>query len=116
MPEMSVARWGCAAVCIEGNVYVMGGNNGRSFLRSFLKSAEMYDRSAGQWRALPEMSVARWGCAAVCIEGNVYVMSGFDGAAKLASVERYDPVANEWRTLPSMSTARSFSAAVACDL
>jgi N-acetylneuraminic acid mutarotase len=52
----------------------------------------------------------------VCIEGNVYVMGGFDGAAKLASVERYDPVANEWHTLPSMSTARSFSAAVACDL
>jgi hypothetical protein len=67
LPDMSVARAGCAAVCIDGNVYVMGGHDGRSFL----KSAEMYDTSAGQWRALPGMSVARLGCAAICVDGNV---------------------------------------------
>ena len=61
LPEMSVARSGCVAVCIDGNVYVVGGYGGRSFL----KSAEMYDRSAGQWRALSDMSVARNGCAAI---------------------------------------------------
>jgi hypothetical protein len=37
----------------------------------------MYDGSAGQWRALPDMSVARNACAAVCIEGNVYVVGGY---------------------------------------
>ena len=60
---------------------------------------------------MPEMSVARYGCAAVCIDGNLYAVGGFDGAAKLASVECHDPVANEWRTLPSMSTGRYFCAA-----
>ena len=65
---------------------------------------------------MPEMSVVRQGCAAVCIDGNVYVVGGSDGATRLASVECYDPVASEWRTLPSMGTARSFCAAVACDL
>ena len=49
------------------------------------------------------MSVARYGCAAVCIEGNVYVVGGSDGGTTHASVECYDPVTNEWRTLPSMS-------------
>ena len=83
---------------------------------STLKSVEVYDGPSGQWRALPEMSVARVGCAAVCIEGNVCVVGGFDGPATHASVEGYDPIANEWRTLPSMGTARSFCAAVACDL
>ncbi len=72
MPDMSVARFGCAAVSIDGHVYVMGGHDGRHSL----KSAEMYDSSARQWRALPEMSVARQGCAAVCIDGNVYVVGG----------------------------------------
>ena len=86
----------------------MGGYDGG---RSFLKSAEMYDTSAKQWRALPEMSVARNGCAAVCIEGNVYVVGGKDGGTKHASVECYDPVANEWRRLPSMSAARCCCAA-----
>ena len=82
MPDMSVARLGCAAVCIEGNMYVVGGEDGGSHL----KSAEMYDTSAGQWRALPDMSVARLGCAAVCIEGHVYVVGGSDGETNHASV------------------------------
>jgi hypothetical protein len=78
LPKMSVARWGCAAVSIEGSVSVVGGHN--------LKSAEMYDPWAGQWRALPEMSVARKACAAVCIDGNLCVLGGHDGATRLASV------------------------------
>ncbi len=83
MRDMSVARNGCAAVCIEGNMYVAGG-----FDDDFcLKSAELYDTSAGHWRALPNMSVARDGCAAVCIDGNVYVVGGFDGRSCLKSAE-----------------------------
>ncbi len=114
MPDMSVKRYGCAAVCIDGNVYVMGGNVGSSIL----KSAEMYDTSAGQWRALPDMSVARNRCAAVCIEGNVYVAGGkSDAAPEFASMECYDPIASEWRTLPSMSNPKSYcAAAVACNM
>jgi hypothetical protein len=88
-------------------VYVVGGWDGDSRL----KSAEMYDTSAGQWRALPDMSVARNGCAAVCIEGNVYVVGGSDGGTKQSSVECYDPIDNEWRTLPCMSAAKFHCAA-----
>ena len=92
---------------------MVGGYDGRSNL----KSAEMYDTSAGQWRALPDMSVARCGCAAVCIDGNVYVVGGkSDAATQVASMECYDPIASEWRTLPSMSNPRWFCAAVACDM
>ncbi len=107
--QMSVRRNGCAAVCIEGNVYVVGGqnNNGDS-----LKSAEMYDPSAGQWRALPKMRVARYKCAAVCIEGNVYVVGGFDGRSNLKSAEMYDRSAGQWRALPEMSMAKDGCAAV----
>ena len=112
LPDMSVARLACAAVCIEGNVYVVGGHAGSSAL----KSAEMYDGSTRQWRALPEMSVARYGCAAVCVEGNVYVVGGSDGTTRHASAECYDPVTNEWRMLPSMSTARWLCAAAVAEL
>ena len=105
-----VARCGFAAVCIDGNVYVMGGSDGYSHLRR----AEMYDTSAGQWRAFPEMSVARFACAAVCIDGNVCVMGGFDGGTEHASVECYDPIASKWWGLPTRSTVRLYCAAVAC--
>ena len=112
LPEMSVARRGCAAVCIGGNVYVVGGLNDGTYL----KSAEMYDGSTRQWRALPEMSVARTGCAAVCVEGNLYVVGGFDATTKHASAECFDPVTNEWRMLPSMNTARWWCAAAVAEL
>ena len=92
---------------------MMGGFGGGSAL----KSAEMYDTSAGQWRALPDMSVARDACAAVCIDGNVYVVGGGSGLdTQLASLECYDPIASEWRTLPSMSNPRWYCAAVACNV
>jgi hypothetical protein len=109
LPEMHVARHSCAAVCIEGNVHVLGGYADISPL----KSAEMYDASAGQWQAFPDMSVARWGCAAVCIEGNVYVVGGSsDGGSSLKSAEMYDGSAGQWRALPDMRLAREGCAAV----
>ncbi len=108
-------------VCIEGNVYVMGGRDGGS--GSYLKSAEMYrdDVPARQWRpgaaVMSEVRSGLIGCAAVCIEGNVYVVGGgSDSANKHASMECYDPIAREpeWRTLPSMSNPRWYCAAMAC--
>ena len=65
---------------------------------------------------MPDMRLARSGCAAVCIEGNVYVTGGEDDGTKHASVECYDPVANEWRTLPSMSAARYYCAAAVSEM
>ena len=66
---------------------------------------------------MPNMSEARRGSAAVCIDGNVYVVGGgSDAATQLASMECFDPIANEWHTLPSMSNPRRYCAAVACDV
>ena len=45
-----------------GELVVVGGDDDDG---SDLKTAEWYDTSAGQWRALPDMSVERFGCAAV---------------------------------------------------
>ena len=70
---MSVARLGCAAVSMEGVLYVVGG---KSDLDTTLASAECYDPATRQWRALPAMSVARYACAAECLEGCVYVVGG----------------------------------------
>jgi hypothetical protein len=93
----------------------VGGNDGRT-TETGLKSAEVYDRSTGKWRALPEMSVKRNGCAAACIDGILYVLGGHDGLIRHASVECYDPVTSEWRILPSMSTARWFCTAAVAEM
>jgi N-acetylneuraminic acid mutarotase len=94
-----------------GELVVVGGKgNGAS-----LRSVELHDTSAEQWRALPDMSVARVACAAVCIDGNVYVMGGHNGRSFLKSAEMYDPSAGQWRALPDMSEARYGCAAVCID-
>jgi N-acetylneuraminic acid mutarotase len=51
----------------------------------------------------------------VCIEGNVYVVGGYDGGSSLKTVEMYDTSAGQWRALPDMSVARNGCAAVCID-
>ncbi len=92
-----------------GELVVLGGENDAE---SSLKSAEMYDGSTGRWRALPDMSVPRRGCAAVCVEENVYVVGGHDGTSYLKSAEMYNGSTGRWRALPAMSKRRVGCAAV----
>ena len=64
LPDMHNARYGGGAATIGGLVYMMGGRD----KHSFLKSAECYDPSAAQWRSLPDMSGSRWGFGVSLIE------------------------------------------------
>jgi hypothetical protein len=59
---MSVARQACAAVCIDGNVHVVGGyakqvsrNLRKSSYTICHASVERYDPVANEWRTLPNM-------------------------------------------------------------
>jgi hypothetical protein len=118
LPSMSVARYGCAAGCVDGRLYVVGGAGAGN---SSLASAECYDPAVRQWHALPSMSTARGECAAACVDGLLYVMGGTHGpcngrksaSSALASAECYDACARQWRALPDMRAARRGCAAVA---
>jgi hypothetical protein len=116
VPDMSVARSDCAAACVDGLLYIVGGNDGPNFSRYSLESAECYDPSTRAWRALPDMSVERLGCAAACVDGILYVVGGADDhRGFLASAECYDPSAGYWRALPDMSVERIGCAAACVD-
>jgi hypothetical protein len=64
-------------------LHVVGGESGDSE-GTTLASAECYDPATRQWRALPAMSVARYACAAECLEGCVYVpvVGGVHGSVR----------------------------------
>ena len=112
---MSVERSGCAAACVDGILYVVGGEGDHEALAS----AECYDPSTSDWRALPDMSVKRCWCAAACVDGLLYVVGGADSSddhkRALASVECFDPSTGAWRALPDMSVARADCAAACVD-
>jgi N-acetylneuraminic acid mutarotase len=61
---MSVERYGCAAACIDGLLYVVGGSDADD---RAVASAECYDPATKQWRGLPDMSVARANFVAVAL-------------------------------------------------
>jgi N-acetylneuraminic acid mutarotase len=113
LPEMSVQRYGCAAACIDGFVYVVGGEtNGVFEPPTAVASAECYDPSTGRWQALPSMSFMTSGCAAACVEGLLYVVGGEgNGAIPLSSGECYNPSTRQWHAIPDMLVARSGCAA-----
>jgi hypothetical protein len=111
LPNMSVERYECATACVDGLLYVVGGNKDDG---DTLASAECFDPSTRDWRALPDMSVARSGCAAACVDGVLYVVGGiYENGTALASTECYAPSTGAWRALPDMSVER-YACAAAC--
>jgi N-acetylneuraminic acid mutarotase len=78
-----------------------------------LASVECYD---AQWRALPDMSTKRIGCAGACVKGLVYVVGAVRaGSRVVASAECYDPSTGHWQGVPDMSVTRIGCAAACVD-
>ena len=111
----SPRQWFGATSTNNGKIYVTGGS---SFVKDpvMLSSAEVYDTVSNKWTSLPNMDEKREGCAAVSIDGKVYVVGGYDEHQRyLASCEMFDPDTNRWTRLPAMTQSRSYCAACAID-
>ncbi|CAK9093419.1 Influenza virus NS1A-binding protein homolog A (NS1-BP homolog A) (NS1-binding protein homolog A) [Durusdinium trenchii] len=83
----------------EGLLYVLGGNDGFTALRS----VERYDPFEGRWQSVASMQKPRYAASAMAREDCILVFSGElseEGAA--ASLEIYDIQANTWHLLPSL--------------
>ncbi|KAF8402445.1 hypothetical protein HHK36_013401 [Tetracentron sinense] len=101
---MSVERsfFACAAVG-PSSVYVAGGHDNQ---KNALRSAEVYDADADEWRTLPEMCEERDECQGLCCEGDgdgdssrFWVVSGYGSERQgrfLTDGECYDPVSASW--------------------
>lgn len=95
---MSVARsfFACAVVGAL-TVCVAGGHDGQ---KNALKSAEVYDVEADEWRMLPEMDEERDECQGVCLEGDrFFVVSGYGTESQgrfKPDAECYDPTTGSW--------------------
>ncbi|KAK9288019.1 hypothetical protein L1049_016464 [Liquidambar formosana] len=112
--SMSVGRsfFACAAVG-PSTVYVGGGHDNQ---KNALRSAEVYDADADEWRTLPAMAVERDECQGLCWEGDpdgrFWVVSGYSTESQgrfRSDAECYDPATGCWSRVdgvwpfPSMS-------------
>ena len=100
--SMPTARYGLAAVEVNGKIYAIGGNGDNQPLNT----VEEYNPVTNIWRKVAEMPTARYGLAAVEANGKIYAIGGNGDNQPLNTVEEYNPVTNIWRKVAEMPTAR----------
>ncbi|KAK9672136.1 hypothetical protein RND81_12G079300 [Saponaria officinalis] len=90
-----------AAAAVDGGVYVVGGHDAR---KNALRTAEVYDVEADEWRKLPEMAEERDECHGIVLkdENNsvkFWVVSGYGTESQgrfRSDGEYYNPETNTW--------------------
>jgi hypothetical protein len=101
--EMGSKRCRAGCVFFKGKIYLIGGFNGNTRL----KSVDIYDPIKDTWTPGEDM-VCRRGTHGVCLMNNrIYAIGGFDGITGLMSCERYDPETGKWKIIAPLIKRRS---------
>lgn len=108
--SMPTPRHGLATVALGGNIYVLGGSDGRRALGTL----EVYDPATDSWSRGAPMPTPRVFLAAAAVGGRIYAIGGSPdccGDAATDAVEVYDPATDTWRAAASLPVAQQVSAA-----
>ncbi|KAK1566804.1 hypothetical protein Q3G72_004434 [Acer saccharum] len=103
---MRVPRFDFACAVCDGRIYVAGGQSTHRSARG-LRSAEVYDPTLNQWRALPDMSMLRYKCIGVTWQERFHVVGGFAERGDSGGSDRVTP---QWGTME-----RSSAEVYSCD-
>ncbi|CAM8961530.1 unnamed protein product [Rhodiola kirilowii] len=97
---MNVQRCLFGSSSLGSMAIVAGGSDKKG---NILKSAELYDSSAGTWEMLPNMHTPRRLCSGFFMDGKFYVIGGMTtSAVALACGEEYDLETRKWRKIEGM--------------
>jgi len=105
---MAQKRAGFAAASLAGILYVCGGYDGHTFLRS---CERFYPGHEEVWESVPSMTQKRHCAAAESLAGRLYVCGGYNGEEALSCVECFNPITNRWSFVEPMSHRRHGAAA-----
>lgn len=109
------ARAGLGATVWDGRVFVCGGHDGQSAVKTlqvFEPGPEI--DSEGVWSEMPGMLARRTYLQAVSLESRIFAIGGSADGRTLNTVEVFDPAENNWCywfTMPAMQTKRTLHAA-----
>lgn len=99
----SGARQGMTAAYVDGTIYIIGGKQGSTNL----KTVEVYNTNTNKWEEnKTDMPTARQGAVCAVVDGKIYVIGGYTGQKYLKTVEVFDPATNTWTTKNSMAVGR----------
>jgi hypothetical protein len=95
--SLGTARYQHTATLLpSGKVLVAGGLAGRTYHRTYLSSAELYDPAAGTWTATGNLGTARFEHTATPLPSGKVLVAGGYNSGNLSSAELYDPAAGTW--------------------
>ena len=97
----------------DGALYLAGGWDGermRDEVWRWTPGADVAD--PGAWEQVAELETAAAFSGGVVVDGELFVIGGYDGQRELADAAALNLESGEWRRLPPMSTPRSGLSAV----
>lgn len=122
MAELSTAvqgaaRAGLGATAADGKIFICGGHDGVSPLKTLqvLEPGPDID-SPGTWKDMPPMLARRTYVQTVSTDNRVYAIGGSADGRVLNTIEVFDPSQNSWAywfTMPPMQTKRTLHGAAA---
>ena len=108
---MKKKRYSSRAVCLKGEVYVLGG---RGISGKWLRSVEKYSPSTDEWNKVGELCDDRMLYCACAFIDKVFVIGGVrNGSTLLDNCLQFDTKSYKWKEVARMGEARQQTAACA---
>jgi len=115
LASMATERATHCAVVLEDLIYVIGGSDHHTAL----KSVECYDPSTNQWRQAPDLTNARRNFSAATVCEKIVVIGGYFGIGEATTMEPtcelFDPCLNQWSLVSSPKVPRTACGIVSVD-
>lgn len=99
------ARVGHRSISLDSGLYVVGGWNGKHYVRA----VERFDEAKGKFKVVMELKEGRAGFS-ICPENqnlNFMMMGGFNKRGSLQSCEKVDPISTKISKLKNLKECRS---------
>ena len=113
LPDMNVPRAGYRAVCVNGELTVIGGHT-----TNFVPTATIEYYKDGKWTLVPTAFSHDDGFAVQLSSGQVLIGGGHErnlGIGQSFEVELYDPLSHTCEGFGSLDTKRALASAIALD-
>ncbi|CAB03991.2 Kelch-like protein 10 [Caenorhabditis elegans] len=103
-PSLNNRRADASVVSFYGQLFVLGGFNGKDYEETIEKLSDSKDK----FEVCGNM-VGRAGFGACVFRGRIYVAGGWNTPCNtLKTFQSYDPLTNTWKDEPSMNTGRKY--------
>lgn len=111
MERMKTKRGRLCTVCVEDQVYAIGGSDGKQEL----STVERLDVKQGKWQRVGKSMPTPRSCLGTAVlDGVVFAVGGEHYSVPLKTAEAFHPSTETWQPLPPLGTPRSDLAVVAC--